>query len=220
MEATNENVRSLLIKSPVIFSQLYAFNYTPASYLHPSRRPQFFNGALPDITWEDPRVWEKLSVLMLQQLELNDQVCMEFPHPKWSLALLPSSRMRRMAQHIGAIVLGARIRSSLAREQVLKWKEQLGHETFQFVMNSARLLPSIRIDDAAFDTNNVEQIGYDLICTSFIEAPTQMRQLVLLKMPVQTQASNMSVRLINQMVQSVLVTLETEWHSSFTTIRN
>lgn len=220
METMHEDFCSLLSKSPKIYSQLYAFNYTPASYLHPTRRAQFFDGVLPAVTWEEPRVWEKLSVAMLQQLGLSEQPCMEFPHPKWALVLLPVNRQQRLAQHIGAIVLGARIRSSLAREQVLKWKEQLGHEAFQFVMNSARLLPSIRIEDDALASNDVEQIGYDLICSSLIDAPAHMQQRVLLKMPAQTKPSNIAPRLINQMVQSVLVTLEAEWHSSFATIRN
>jgi hypothetical protein len=215
-----DNIKSLLSKSPAFFSQLYTFNYTPASYLHPTRRFQFFEDALPALVWEEPRVWAKLSSLMLDQLGLSDQPCIDFPHPKWELALLPVSRQQRLAQHIGAIVLGARIRSSLAREQVLKWKEQLGQDTFQFVMNSARLLPTIRIEDEALENGDVEQIGYDMLCASVNDAPPEMRQRVLLKMPVQTKPTTISPKLVNQLVQSVTLTLEAEWHSSFAVIKN
>ncbi len=220
MHPFTENFKSLLTKSPAIFSQLYAFNYTPASYLHTSRHVQFFDGALPDLVWEEPRVWEKLSVLMLEQLGMNDQPCVSFPHPKWGLVLLPVSRQQRLAQHIGAIVLGTRIRSSLAREQVLSWKEQLGHDAFQFVMNSARLLPSIQIEDEALGTTDVEQIGYDTIFASLNDAPPEMRQRALLKMPLKTKPSKIPSKLVNQLVQSVTMTLEAEWHSSFAAIKS
>lgn len=220
MHPIADNIKSLLNKSPAIFSQLYAFNYTPASYLHQSRRPQFFNDALPAQVWEEPRVWEKLSSLMLDQLGLSDQPCMDFPHPKWGLALLPISRQKRIAQHLGAIVMGTRIRSSLARDQVLKWKEQLGHDAFHFVMNSARLLPSISLEGDALDTTDVEQIGYDMLCASLLVAPTEMRQRVFLKMPAQTKPSTIPPKMVNQLVQSVTVTLEAEWHSSFAAIKS
>lgn len=220
MNPVPDNIRSLLTKSPAIFSQLYTFNYTPASYLHPTRRIQFFDGVLPALIWEEPRVWGKLSTLMLVQLGLSDQPCIDFPHPKWGLALLPVSRQQRLAQHIGAIVLGARIRSSLARDQVLKWKEQLGHDVFQFVMNSASLLPTIRIEDTALENGDVEQIGYDMLCASVIDAPPEMRQRVLLKMPAQTKPTTIYPKLVNQLVQSVTLTLEAEWHSSFAVIKN
>ncbi len=220
MHPFTENFKSLLTKSPAIFSQLYAFNYTPASYLHTSRHVQFFDGALPGLVWEEPRVWEKLSVLMLEELSLADKPCIDFPHPKWELALLPVSRQQRLAQHIGAIVLGARIRSSLAREQVLSWKEQLGHDAFQFVMHSARLLPSIQIEDEALGTTDVEQIGYDMIFANLQDTPPEMRQRALLKMPLQTKQSKIPSKLVNQLVHSVTMTLEAEWHSSFAAIKS
>lgn len=220
MHTITDNIKSLLTSSPAIFSQLYAFNYTPASYLHPTRRAQFFDDALPAFVWEQPRVWEKLSAQMLVQLGLSDQPCVDFPHPKWELALLPLSRQQRLAQYMGAIVLGARIRSSLAREQVLSWKEQLGHEAFQFVMNSACLLPSIHIEDEALGTKDVEQIGYDMICASMSDSPQEMRQRALLKMPLQTKSSTISLKLIKQLTQTVLVTVEAEWHSSFAAIKS
>lgn len=220
MHSITDNIKSLLTNSPAIFSQLYTFNYTPASYLHSTRHSQFFDGVLPRLAWEEPRVWEKLSMLMLEQLGLSDHPCNDFPHPKWALALLPVSRQQRLAQHIGAIVLGARIRSSLAREQVLSWKEQLGHEAFQFAMNSARLLPSIRIDDEANDKADVEQIGYDMIFANLGDAPPEMQQRALLKMPLQTKPSKISSKLVNQLVQSVTMTLEAEWHSSFAAIKS
>lgn len=220
MNPVTDNVKSLLTKSPAIFSQMYTFNYTPASYLHPTRRFQFFDDALPALVWEEPRVWEKLSTLMLDQLGLSDKPCIDFRHPKWGLALLPARRQQRLAQHVGAIVLGARIRSSLAREQVLKWKEQLGQDTFQFVMNSARLLPTIHIEEAELENGDVEQIGYDMLCASVIDAPTEMRQRLLLKMPLQTKPTTISPKLVKHLVQSVTLTLEAEWHSSFAVIKN
>lgn len=220
MHPFTENFKTLLTKSPFVFSQLYTFNYTPASYLHSTRYSQFFDGALTDLIWEEPRAWEKLSALMLEQLGLSDQPCVVFPYPKWGLVLLPVRRQQRLAQHIGAIVLSARIRSSLAREKVLSWKEQLGHDAFQFVMNSARLLPSIQFEDEALDTNDVEQIGYDMIFASLGDAPSEMRQRAILKMPLQTKSSKIPSKLVNQLVQSVTMTLEAEWHSSFAAIKS
>lgn len=220
MNSPSDSARALLRKSPVLFGKLLAFNYSPASYLHPARRKHFFGGVIPDVVWQEPRAQDRLSPLILQDLSLTDKPCFDFPHPKWVLALLPPARLQRFARHVGAIVLGARIRSSLAREEVLMWKDKLGQDAFQFAMHSARLLPSIKILDGEHDKEDVAQIGYGLIAASLTQSCAEMQQRALLKMPPNTTPSGIETRSINQILQAVLLTLEAEWHSSFAAVRS
>ncbi len=73
MEDIETKLKWLSNSQPDLLSTIYAFNYSPVSYLHSSRRRFFFNGVLPDVVWNEKRVAPKISALLLQELELQNQ---------------------------------------------------------------------------------------------------------------------------------------------------
>jgi hypothetical protein len=202
-------------KQPKLFHYFYAFNFNPAAYLHPSRRSDFFSTKISETIWTEPRVQPHLSDIILEKLNLNKQICLQYPHPKWSLALLSITRMARLATHIGAIALGSKVRGSIGRDQVVAWKEKLGDDAYQFVVNSGRLLPTYpRLADEKL-TANVQTIGYSLIAKSLIDAPASMSVRALLKLPATLPDLIDESINADQIVQNVLTILEAEWHSLF-----
>lgn len=215
-----QSCQEIFIKNPWVFRQMLNFNFNPASYLHDSRRSKFFENKIPDSVWDNPRVHTRLSGLMLSSLELTQHTFFEPSYSLWPLISLPTKRFLRLAHHIGAIAVGTRIRSSLARSQVLDWKSQLGEEAYKFAMKSSQLLPSIKIQGIPTGIKAAEILGYGLIFSCFEDAPQPVKQRVQLKIPHEAEKFTTDKRQANHIVQSVITTLETEWHSLFVEIRS
>lgn len=209
-----EALKELRSAQPSLFRILHYFNFNPASYLHPSRRADFFGACLPDRVWDESRVMYRLSAQMLQELDLLTQPCLDFPHPKWSLALLSPKRLDRLASHLGAVVMGSQIRGSLARDQVVAWKDKLGADAYQFVINSAQLLPAVHASSGGFLPEQAQLMGYGMIAKSLADAPQAMQRRALLKIPVIDPAVA-DLGNAAQIVHTVMVILEAEWHSLF-----
>jgi hypothetical protein len=201
--------------NPAVFRLLCEFNYLPAVYLHTSRRPDFFDNKLPDKVWNCSRVWPRLSALILRQLDLQEDIQFSLPTQQHSFVLLSPVRLARLAQHIGAILLGSQIRSSLARDEVLRWRERLGQEAFDFAMNRARLLPSAHLAHDSKGATDVAIIGFGVLIRCLSDLPKGISQRALLKMPADSVAADIDAKHAKQLVQSVMLTLEGEWRSLF-----
>lgn len=209
-----DSLKELRSRQPQFFRMLHNFNFNPASYLHPSRRSDFFGGSLPDRVWEESRVVHGLSAQILEDMNLLTHPCLDFPHQKWSLALLSPDRLARLASHVGAVVMGSKVRASLAREQVIAWKDKLGTDAYQFVVNSAQLLPVMHANPGTFMPEHAKLIGYKMIAQSLNEAPKSMQLRAMLKIPVVDPGLTGSDNAA-QIVHTVMVILEAEWHSLF-----
>lgn len=200
---------------PHIYPAILNFNFHPATYLHASRRSQFFDGVLPDRVWESPRVAEKISRHILAQLQLQDHCFLDYPDKRWPLILLPTKRLHRLALHIGAAVLGPYIRLSLAREKVIFWKEKLGAEVYEFVLGTACLLPTqVKITEKIV-TYDATSLGYALIIESLDTAPNALRERALLKLPIDQKKISGISNSAELIVYSVMSIVEAEWRSLF-----
>jgi hypothetical protein len=200
---------------PHIYPAVLNFNFQPATYLHSSRRSQFFDNLMPDRVWESTRVSEKISNHILKELDLVEHCFLDYPDKRWPLILLPTNRLQRLAFHIGAAVLGPHIRNSLAREKVIFWKEKLGQEVYEFVLGSARLLPIQLKNTEKIKSNDALSLGYALIVKSLDSAPKALRERVLLKMPIDQKSQNEISPSADQIVYSVMSIVEAEWRSLF-----
>lgn len=210
-----EAFKELRLQEPKLFKYFYAFNFNPAIYLHPSRRNDFYSEKISEKIWSEPRVMPYLSDSILEQLNLKNKIYLKYPHPKWSLALLSLNRMARLATHIGAVSVGSKVRGSIGREQVVAWKERLGGDAYQFVVNSGKLLPSFpRIADEKLSIS-IQTMGYSLIAKSLKDAPEPMALRAMLKLPATLpDLIDESVN-ADQIVNNVMTILEAEWHSLF-----
>ena len=220
MNAVTSQLQELRVRNPALFRSVLVFNYCPAVYLHPSRRAQIFNGSIPELSWEEPAATTRLSALLLTEFELSKHPYLIVPDPHWSLALLSRERLARLAAHVGAVIFAPQIRTCLARSNVLEWKERLGVDAFQFIMQSSLLLPPLIEQPPILPDADSHSLGFGLILQCLSASPFEMQQRVLLKTPVGAQASSVSHRAASQIVFSVMNILEGEWHSFCNAIRH
>ncbi len=217
MNAVVDGLKAVRSRWPQFAPALYEFNYCAASYLHPSRRRQLLP-ELPPRLWQMARVQDRLSAEVMRRAGIDSAPCFDMPHRGWALALLPTSRLSRLATHIGALVVGASVRTSLAREQVLGWKEKLGADAYRFAMTSASLL-SIGKLPARIEQQPTE-LGYALLAADASRMPDGMRERFLLKLPHDLASPDIDDHTAQRLVHTALDVIEGEWCSSIALIRN
>ncbi len=217
MEAAAEGLKAVLGRWPQFASTLYEFNFRAATYVHPVRRSSLLP-ELPERLWRSGRIQDRLSIQVLERAGIRSDPCFDVPHAGWALALLPTMRLERLATHIGALVVGASVRSSLSREQVLAWKQKLGGDAYRFAMTSASLLaighlPDLREQDPV-------NLGYALMACEANRMLPNMRERFLLKLPPDLPDSALDADSARRLVQTAVNVIEGEWCSSIAPIRN
>lgn len=221
-EAAAELVR-IARAQPGLFQLMYAFNYRPAEYLHPSRREGF---AVPanDALWSDRRARNWLSEWILRRLGLLERPCFDLAAAVPAVALLDAARTQALARCVGAVVMREHVRRGLSREDVQRWKARITPEVYRFVMTSARLLPLPATppangepakDEPAHDELDVESIGFGWIDACFADAPEAISARARLKCPVEFEPAPRPGAVARQFVTSVLAAWEPQWCSSF-----
>jgi len=198
---------------------LIEFNFSPAKYLHPSQRKNFFNQEINDSVWSCQRVLPKLSKLILESLDLNNNLVQEIPNSNWCFLLLPPQRLARLARHIGAIVLGSTIRSSIARDEILNWKKNLGHDLFSFAMNGGMFFFSSKIKSENVFASDVELLGFQVMLSSIeLESPSIVKR-ALLKFPDSLRPAQIETKAAQSLVHSVFFLMERQWDLLFNQIK-
>jgi hypothetical protein len=194
------------------------FNWNLATYLHPAQRQQWLP-EIPDAAWNEARTRGRISNLLLNRIGLSEEVFPGSPNPLWLIALLPADRLNRVALHIGALFLGIRIRSSLAREHVLRWKKKLGDEAYRFAMNSATLLPVGRIPLNAIATEAADELGASIVMTALANEPPILRRRVALKFSGEIDALDIDPERAAEVSLMIARILETKWFSSLAVLK-
>lgn len=209
----NAPIRSLIKQKPHLAAAVIRFNTDFCENLHPDQQSKFLS-QLPASFWRAPRLVERISKLVAVQVGLADKFYLEIPNPLWAMILLPPERLERLALHIGALVLGIRIRSSLSREHVMAWKKRLGEEAYRFAMNSASLLPLAQIPLPAIASDSAQSIGTSIITAALSPEPEPLKQRVALKLSVDVEAMPLEAERARRLVSLVIQTVEGEWYSS------
>ncbi len=211
----NEALKNIRNNYPDFFKDILIFNFYPASYIHDSRKSEFINFENSDYLWSNRRSIEYLSSRILAKLNLTNKYIFKFPDKYWAVALLSKNKLERLASHIGAIVIGSKIRESISREQVIYWKDLLGTDLYRFVLTSGKLIKSIEKFENGVPLTSVQNIGYSLILKSLANAGEELTLRVKLKMP--SEIPDFSDSTINpySILHKVLNILESEWLSLF-----
>jgi hypothetical protein len=213
-----EALRRLLQQSPALAAKVVGFNWELAVSVHPTHRRQCLP-EIPDAVWHEPRLKGRLSNLLLNRVGLSDRNFFETPNALWPLALLPADRLHRLSLHIGALILGIRVRSSLSREHVIGWKKKLGEEAYRFAMNSASLLPAGRLPLKAIATEAADELGASVVMAALTNEPEGLRRRVALKFPTEVAALDMEPASATQVCLMIARMLEGEWFSSLAALR-
>ncbi|MEO0317654.1 MAG: hypothetical protein RL404_1331, partial [Pseudomonadota bacterium] len=217
MDAQAAGFKAVLDLGAPFTTAIYAFNFRAATYLHPDRRAQLLP-ELPERLWRAGRVQERLSEEVLERAGISSAPCFDIPHADWVLALLPTDRLARLAMHIGALALGASVRNSLSREQVLGWKQKLGSDAYRFAMTSAALLSIGKLPE--LKSHDPLNLGYSLMTGDARRMPEGMRERFLLKLPSDLPPLTLDDDIARRLVQTAVNVIEGEWCSSIALIRN
>ncbi len=216
--SVSEGFRQLLSHDPMVAGNVWRFNFLPAGNLHPSRRTELLP-ELPAPVWHSLRAQPRLSALVLQRSGLQGTSCFDMPLRQWPLALLPVERLERVARHVGALVLGVRVRASLARDHVLGWRARLGDDAYRFAMTSASLVSQAKLPLSGLASEAPAELGYRLILAAIGDSPDPMCKRVCLKIPTGIDSFTVDAVQAGRLVDQVMRIVEAEWVSSLETIR-
>jgi hypothetical protein len=213
-----DKFRELVRRFPRELPALIEFNYNLAADMHGSHRDTLMP-EIPANIFSVTRCVPRISSLLLRRVGLLEFPCFDIPNPHWPLALLSVSRLERIARHVGALVLGIRVRSSLSRDHVLAWKARLGEEAYRFAMNSASLVQAGRLPLVELSSDAPEEIGYRVILAGLADAPETLSRRACLKIPRGLGPADIETEKANRLLKNVMGIVEAEWYSSFAAIR-
>lgn len=94
-----------------------------------------------DAFWHQPTTAPLLSEAVYRRLQHGP--CFDPVHAEWALALLPDAWWPVFCQHLSAALLQQRVRHTLSRDDVLRWREWLSLPAWRFALEGAALLPGL-----------------------------------------------------------------------------
>ena len=209
----SNSFRNLIRAEPHLASAVIRFNTDFAANLHPYHRRNFVP-ELPEALWGQSRLAARISKVVATQVALENELYLEIPNSLWSMVLLPPDRLQRLTLHIGALVLGIRVRSSLSREHVMAWKNRLGSEAYRFALNSASLLPAVQIPLSAIASDSAHDIGVSIIGAAIAPEPDSLKKRLSLKLPGPAEAIPLEPEKARRLTTVVIQIVEGEWYSS------
>ncbi len=215
---SGDGIKRVLAQSPAAAAAIVQFNCQPSADLHPDNKRRWLP-ELPDAIWHEPRLANRLAMLLLQRSGLHGKVYTDIPNSLWPVALLPADRLHRLARHTGALILGIRIRSSLSREHVLSWKKKLGEDAYRFAMNSAALLPSGRVPLTSIASDSADDVGTSAILAAIATSPEAFKARIAMKLPDGIAPMAIEADKAARLLITVTQIVEGEWLSSFAILR-
>jgi hypothetical protein len=199
------------------------FNQSPADYIDESRRAEFFPSFVSGPVWTCVRSRRHLSRHILERI--GAEPCLQAHRPEWPVVLLERPRIDRLARHVAAALVGARVRRSISRAEVLKWREWLAADAHEFAVTRTSLLPVSAEAAAAVgaDVRNMpaQLLGHTWLVAASRQWPEAVARRFILKLPAGEfrEADAIDGALASRLVSSVLNNLESRWCSSFATTR-
>ena len=210
---------ALLGSSPKLASDIYAFNFCPADYVHPTDREQFGGALVSDEIWRARRARAALSAHILKKMGLDKQPCFDLSHPEWPLVLLDASKLNRLQRHIMAFVFSPMVRHSIMHQEVIAWKTRLGPDAYKFALNGTTLLPRLELPKAALHAARAEELAYGCIEAAMSTAVEPLLLRARLKLPCSRIKPDTDAASAKRLVYALLSILEPEWRLFFPATR-
>lgn len=211
------NVDAFLDVAPAAARLVLNFNYCPAEYLHYSRRDQFNIGQLNEYVWKTKRALPAISAYILEQLHLQEKICLDLSYQVWSIALLNPARMKRLQLYVIAVLYEEAIRRCLHSDDVLRWRSFLGDDAYKFALTGTKLLPNLQIKSYS-DVNDAVAVSGSWMYAALSNAPEAISARAKLKIPLLKNPERVDPLQAYRLVASLLSLLEPKWYSYFLTI--
>ena len=216
MRSCPDRIEALLAASPDFARLLLHFNYCPAEYLHVSHRNQLNLGQLADCVWQTRRSLPPISAYILDQLCLQEKICLDPSYSEWPLVLLSPARLKRLQQYVAAVLYAETIRLCLLPEDIIRWRTILGYDAYKFALTGTKLLPQLRLRSYT-DIDDVETVSNSWISAAMSTAPEAISIRAKLKIPVLTNIKGIELQKAHRLMFSLLSILEPKWCSFFLT---
>ena len=140
------------------------------------------------------------------------------------MALLPVTRLDRLASHVAALAVAVEVRRTLSREEVRLWRDWLQPEAYEFAQTVAGLMPVVAPlpEPRAWRRFTAAEVGWCWMVKASSEWPGPMRSRFTLKQPALADGCvcPQDVASAMRLVQAVLSIVESRWCSSFVTQTN
>lgn len=217
--SVSSELAQLISAQPDAVRGICIFNQNPADYIDESRRREFFPRHAAGSLWTCERSRRHLSRHILERIGAAQ--CLEARRPEWQVALLERPAIDRLARHVAAALVGARVRRCVSRDEVLKWRDWLSPEAQDFALTRAGLLPFNADARVEPDRITAQELGHAWIVSASRQWHASISRRFMLKLPAGSfkEADAIDGASASRLVHSVLSIVESRWCSSFATMR-
>lgn len=220
--------------SPTLWAQLLAFQLLPSRQLHPARTPAWQDelqalGPLADQPALQRLLHQRWSAGLLVSWGSAAAPVPDLSHPAWVLALLPPELLNRLVRRAGLLLLGAELRRTVLRTQVLAMHAAFGVDALHWVRHQAFDVHPGLTDGHQWLTEHTpahyqraaDALGTGLLAQSWQDAPADLQHHADCRLPPEADrpgvrtASGLDAAQARALCLQLLASLESTWLSSF-----
>ena len=149
--------------------RIIAFNLDPLSYIHPDRLKDEVFQELNSIDGMSTLYKSRLSTLLRQQMNLNDNFCFDFRPQVRRLALLDIETIINLEKRIGIIFYARQVKQTVVRSKYIKAIKELGKELYDFCIYRSMFYKinnqeAERLKISEISLSNCVTVGHLLLC--------------------------------------------------------
>lgn len=193
-------VARVLRENEPLFARIARFNLHVASQLDPEQLHRRLSGSGTGADHTVPAtLFERLASSRRGEQALSDWIAAgrpshaeiwDFSNPRWRLALVEANRLRELLRQLGAAVLHREVARAVTRDDVQRWKRQLGEAAYRFALQRVPFLAMSIPDplasvggDPGDAGRSADRIGVHALSICLADAPTALRERVNLQLP-------------------------------------
>lgn len=221
------SLAALMRRRDPLFPLIYEFNLLPSRYMHASWADELFTPDLWERLRQSSRAEPHINGMILDDLGVGGTFPTTFDTPAMRLALVDGETLERLSLHLGMVMDGTALRTTIAGDAVRQLRETLGAESYLFAVQNAPLLARIAPaapSASASDTpdlplvEHLRSVGMALIGSAMAGLPKDIFKRFRLKLPRATNTdfilSDGAARALT-LTTRVLKETEPRWASLF-----
>ena len=136
---TAEYISHLLRNNIDVFSAIYRFNNEMLQYMHQDFTPEASLTVGLQPLFDSPKACGQALAYVRKLLGINNLGCYDFSETRYFLCLLSAEEIQRIICYVGGICFSERIRKIILARELLKLKQVMGNDAYQFSLRSASI---------------------------------------------------------------------------------
>ncbi len=169
---------------------VWEFNYKPERFVHQSWVSNLPNADLLQklINEDSSQKSTRLSHHLMSQLGFNGKFYFDFSDPITKLALWQANDLQRLVYHVGILFYFDDIRHKIARDEVRKYRSELGSDLYNFALVRAPKLKKKQLKQVALPSSmpikqKVLVAGLISLFTAMKGYPVPLLKRLVVKLP-------------------------------------